>query len=103
MIARLRADLRRFCRWLAWARRVRRGDIAGAEALFADPDPLLVATQLHPAEVGRQERFGAAILDTAAWLEANGFGDLDYGERQVYAMWLLETRDAYERGEVRAS
>jgi hypothetical protein len=134
MIARLLADLRRLRRWLAWARRVRQGDIAGAEALFTEDletthatsataarqaasptadqaaadgggtdDPLLVVTSLDPAEVGRQRVQGEAILDTAAWLEASGWADLDAGERQVYASWLLERRAAYERGEARIS
>lgn len=64
------------------------------------PDPLATVSSLNPAEVGRQPQFGAAILDAAAWLEASGWHDDSAGERQVYASWLLEQRDAYERGEV---
>ena len=71
---------------------------AGPEALFADSR--LDVTPLDPAEVGRQERFGAAILDTAAWLDANGWAGVCAGDRQVYAAWLLAARAAYERQEV---
>ena len=53
-----------------------------------------------PSEVGRQKMFGAAILDTAAWLATHGWGDVGAGDRQVYASWLLEMRDRYERAMV---
>ena len=49
-----------------------------------------------PSTVGRQETYGAAILDTAEWLAANGFGDLGAGARQQYAAFLLEMRHRHE-------
>lgn len=70
-------------------------DPSGVEALFTDP--LLTVSSLDPREVGRQERRGGAILETAAWLEAAGWHDVETGDRQRYAAWLLEQRDAYER------
>jgi hypothetical protein len=94
MIDAILTRLRLLRAWLAWVRSVRQTRPAGLEALFAAPDP---------AEVGRQEQFGAAILDTATWLETHGWEGDDAGERQVYAFYLLERRAAYERGEVRSS
>lgn len=72
-------------RWLS-----SRPDPAGIEALFVEP-------ARSSASVGRHERFGAAILDTADWLEAHGWRGVGAGDRQVYAAWLLERRAAYER------
>jgi hypothetical protein len=103
-------DRYRFLR--AWWRCVtrKRRQAAGLEALFTEPaqsacpiplpncETCGTVKPLDPAEVGRRERFGAAILETAAWLEASGWADVEAGERQVLAMWLLERRDAYERG-----
>lgn len=92
--------LRAWWRWVARARR----QAAGLEALFAtERDPLLVVSSLDPAEVGRQPRQGDAIKDVAAWLAASGFADRPVGYRQCYALWLMDQRDAYERGEVRTS
>lgn len=126
MIARLLADLRRLCCWLyplgtgdiagaealftedletthaASATAARQAasptaDQAAADGGRGEDDPLFVVTSLDPAEVGRQEQFGPAILDAAAWLEASGWADVEAGERQIYASWLLQRRDAYEQ------
>lgn len=50
-----------------------------------------------PSTVGRQEKFGAAILDVADWLQASGWSEAPAGDRQQYAAWLLGMREAYER------
>lgn len=79
-----------------------RAQPAGLEALFttppACPDPLLKVSWLDPSDVGRQASWGAAIHETVAWLEANGFADVGRGDLQRYAAFLLERRAAYERG-----
>lgn len=75
-------------RWLG-------SDPAGVEALMTQP--LLRVWSKDPREVGRQRIRGAAILDVADWLWANGWADVAAGDRQQYAEWLLEQREAYER------
>lgn len=87
-----------------WSRRIRRvvlrwlwrrpGPI-GVESLFTE-SPLAV-TSLDPANVGRQRMWMAAVTDTVAWLEANGWSDVGRGDLQRYAAYLLEKRAAYER------
>lgn len=67
-------------------------------ATYVETDPLLIVTSLDPIEVGRQRSCAAAITDTVAWLEVSGFDDVDRGDLQRYALFLLEMRAAYERG-----
>lgn len=61
--------------------------------MVTDDPPL----PLDPAEVGRQAIRGDAILQVADWLAVSGFADVQAGDRQQYAEWLLEQREAYER------
>lgn len=98
--------------WLAWYRATQRR-AAGLEALFTEerprrtppvlmfPDgaflPPASIIPLHPVKVGRQAGWVAAINDTVAWLEANGWYGTPRGRLQQYAAFLLERREAYER------